>query len=92
MMDTETTALATTDPIAIWTWTPLAKGEVQACVCDQEGCCTIITVLDGKANVLEIYQGSLASLWSCIARVVLPDDMALCRKLSPAQRQEERGV
>jgi hypothetical protein len=60
-------------------WEPLAKGEVQACTCGIEGCNTVLTVLSTEENILEIYQGNLTSLWSCIARIVLPDDIALCR-------------
>lgn len=44
----------------------------------------MITVLDSEANVLEIYQASAGSLWSCVARVVLPPDVALCRRTGRA--------
>jgi hypothetical protein len=60
-------------------WEPLAKGEVQECVCSLEGCCTILTVLNTEENILEIYQGNINSLHSYIARIVLPDNLALCR-------------
>jgi hypothetical protein len=83
-MDSKTVnALATNAQAETWAWEPLTKGEAQACRCDREGCCTFITVLDQDENVLEIYQGSLVSMWSCIARVVLPEDLALCRKVQP---------
>lgn len=64
-------------------WQPLGKGAVQPCVCDLEGCCTMITVIDTDQYMLEIYQSSVASLWSCIARIVLPEDIALCQRMSP---------
>ncbi len=60
-------------------WEPLVKGEVQECICGIEGCNTVLTVFNTDENVLEIYQGNLNSLWSCVARIVLPDDIALCR-------------
>jgi hypothetical protein len=59
-------------------WKPLAKGKVQECVCDHEGCCTILTVLNTGENVLEIYQANIHSPHSCIARIVLPNNMVLC--------------
>jgi hypothetical protein len=60
-------------------WKPLAKGQVQTCVCDLEGCCTTLTVLNTESNVLEIYQANVNSFHSCIARIVLPDNIALCK-------------
>lgn len=60
-------------------WEPLAKGEVQECICDREGCFTILTVMNTEENILEIYQGNINSLHGFIARIVLPDNLALCR-------------
>ncbi len=62
-------------------WEPLAKGEVQECICKLEGCHTILTVLNADENCLEICQSNTNSLSSVIARIVLPDNMALCRTI-----------
>ena len=59
-------------------WEPLAKGEAQPCHCEREGCVTTLTVLNIEENAIEIYQADMHSPWSCIARVVLPADIALC--------------
>lgn len=64
-------------------WKPVDKGTMQICVCDSEGCCSTLTVLGREENVLEIYQANTSSLWSCAARIVLPDDIALCRREAP---------
>ncbi len=58
---------------------PLAKGETQECMCNLEGCHTILTVLDTEENCLEIYQSSAHSMSGVIARIVLPDNLKLCR-------------
>lgn len=60
-------------------WEPLAKGEGQECICAIEGCHTILTVLNADGNCLEICQSNSNSLVSVIARIVLPDNLALCR-------------
>jgi len=60
-------------------WEPLAKGEVLSCCCDREGCCTTLTVLNTEENVLEIYQVNVNSVWSSIARIELPKNIALCK-------------
>ena len=59
-------------------WKPLAKGQVQACICDLEGCGTTLTVLNTELNILEIYQMNVNAFNSCVARIVLPDNIALC--------------
>lgn len=71
-------------------WKAVAKGTVQACVCDSEGCCSTLAVLSTEENVLEIYQASTRSLWSCVARIVLPDDIALCRRAIPTTGMRAR--
>jgi hypothetical protein len=73
-------------------WEPLAKGEVQACICDREGCCTTLTVLNAEENILEIYQANLNALHSCIARIVLPDNLALCKTVSDKTSWTSGGI
>lgn len=63
-------------------WEPLTKGEVQDCICTLEGCATRLTVLNIEENVIEIYQANTNSLYSFIARIVLPDDIVLCRAVT----------
>jgi hypothetical protein len=65
--------------IGVLRWEPLAKGDVQQCNCGREGCFTVLTVINGEENVIEIYQGDIASFQSCIARIVLPANLALCK-------------
>jgi hypothetical protein len=77
----DTATLLTASPSGAPLWKPLTKGEVQACICDREGCCTVMTVLNIEENIIEIYQGNINSLHSCIARIVLPDNVALCRAI-----------
>jgi hypothetical protein len=66
-------------PIGVLRWEPVAKGDVQQCNCNREGCITVLTVLNTEENVIEIYQGDIASMQSCIARIELPANLALCR-------------
>lgn len=63
-------------------WEPLAKGERQECVCDHEGCCTRLTVMNTEENTLEIYQGNINTFHGFIARIVLPDNLALCKSIA----------
>ncbi len=70
-------------------WKPLAKGEVQECICELEGCYTILTVLNEYENCLEICQSNTNSLASVIARIVLPDNIALCM-LGPVVKTTKR--
>ena len=68
--------------VGVLHWEPVAKGDVQHCTCDREGCITVLTVLNTEENVIEIYHGNMNSLQSCIARIELPENLALCRAVS----------